>query len=407
MVLPPRYGLSLCAGGGGLDMGLGLAEPGFATACYVEWDEYPRSTLIAGQRAGYLHPAPIWDNVKTFNARPWGRIVDTLLAGYPCQPFSQAGQRKGEDDPRHLWPDIARIIGELGDGLRWIFLENVAGHLSLGLETVVRALQRMGFRVAVGLFSAEEAGAPHERQRVFIVAHRQSADRGREQQSQSPQRRWPGSAGSGRELANTDGWNTGTERQQRGGQQRLHPERRGSGGTDVDNAPSPRRVTARFGTGSDRQSGQRLSGTGCDELADTERVARHEERCRSRSHQKKSAGSSSDWSSSFRPNLHAPGPKDLDAWRATLDLAPDLAPALSLRHIADTAKVAATLVASGHMAQAEAEQLVCRMADGMAARTRALRLLGNGVHPLAAGYAWRTLSHAHGLGRVDLGTTHG
>jgi len=52
-------------------MGIGLAEAGFATSCYVEWEEYPRDSLVAGQRAGYMHPAPIWDNVKTFNGRPW------------------------------------------------------------------------------------------------------------------------------------------------------------------------------------------------------------------------------------------------------------------------------------------------------------------------------------------------
>ncbi len=173
MVLPPRHGLSLCSGGGGLDMGLELAEPGFAASCYVEIDDYPRETLIAAQRAGYMRPAPIWDDLKTFDARPWRGHIDTLLAGYPCQPFSQAGSRKGENDPRHLWPDIERIIGELGDGLRWCFFENVAGHLTLGLETVVRSLRGMGFTVAVGAFSAAETGATHERLRVFIVAHRE------------------------------------------------------------------------------------------------------------------------------------------------------------------------------------------------------------------------------------------
>ena len=170
MVLPPRYGLSLCSGGGGLDMGLDLAEPGFATACFVEWEEYPRSVLIAAQRAGYFAPAPIWDNVKTFDGRPWRGLCDTVLAGYPCQPFSAAGQRKGEDDPRHLWPDVARIVGEVQP--EWVFLENVPGHVSLGLETVLRTLWDMGFTPAVGLFSASEVGAPHERLRVFIVARK-------------------------------------------------------------------------------------------------------------------------------------------------------------------------------------------------------------------------------------------
>ena len=81
MVLPPRHGLSLCAGGGGLDMGLELAEPGFATACYVEIEEYPRQCIIAAQRAGYFAPAPIWDDITTFDARPWRGIVDTIQIG--------------------------------------------------------------------------------------------------------------------------------------------------------------------------------------------------------------------------------------------------------------------------------------------------------------------------------------
>jgi len=71
MALPPQIGLSLCAGGGGLDLGLELAEPGFTTACYVEWEEYPRATLISGQRAGYLNPAPIWGDLTEFSGRPW------------------------------------------------------------------------------------------------------------------------------------------------------------------------------------------------------------------------------------------------------------------------------------------------------------------------------------------------
>lgn len=157
-------------------MGLMLAEPEFHTRCFVEWEQYPRDTLIAAQRAGHFAPAPIWDDVTTFDAKPLAGAIDTVLAGYPCQPFSAAGQRKGENDERHLWPDIERIIGELGPTLRWCFFENVAGHLSLGLDTVLRSLRDMGFTTAAGLFSAEEVGASHERQRVFIVAYRQSPD---------------------------------------------------------------------------------------------------------------------------------------------------------------------------------------------------------------------------------------
>ena len=94
---------------------------------------------------------------------------DIVLAGYPCQPFSAAGKRAGADDPRHLWPEVARVITECRP--EWVFLENVAGHVSLGLEIVLRELWAMGFTPAAGLFSAAEVGAPHQRLRIFIVAH--------------------------------------------------------------------------------------------------------------------------------------------------------------------------------------------------------------------------------------------
>ncbi|WP_454283664.1 DNA cytosine methyltransferase [Roseovarius sp. MBR-79] len=136
----PRHGLSLCAGGGGLDLGLTLAEPGFHTRAFVEWEDWPRTVLIAAQRAGYFAPAPIWDDLRSFDARAFRGAFDTVLAGYPCQPFSAAGKRGGADDPRHLWPDVARVIGECSP--EWVFLENVPGHVTLGLETVLRELWR-------------------------------------------------------------------------------------------------------------------------------------------------------------------------------------------------------------------------------------------------------------------------
>ncbi len=98
---PPRNGLSLAAGAGGLDMGLMLAEPGFETRCWVEWDGEPRERIIAAQRAGYFAPAPIWDDVRAFDGQPLRAAIDTILAGYPCQPFSAAGKRLGERDERH------------------------------------------------------------------------------------------------------------------------------------------------------------------------------------------------------------------------------------------------------------------------------------------------------------------
>jgi site-specific DNA-cytosine methylase len=152
-----------------LDLGVILAEPGYHTRAFVEWEDWPRAVLVAAQRAGYFAPAPIWDDLRSFDARPFRRAFNIVLAGYPCQPFSAAGKRGGAADPRHLWPEVARIVRECAP--EWVFLENVAGHVTLGLETVLRELWRMGYTPAAGLFSAAEVGAPHQRLRIFILAH--------------------------------------------------------------------------------------------------------------------------------------------------------------------------------------------------------------------------------------------
>ena len=122
--------------------------------------------------AGCLDPAPIWTDVKTF---PWHQFrdrVDVLTGGYPCQPFSSAGLRKGTDDPRHLWPFISSGIQVVRP--RLCFFENVEGHISLGLREVIADLESLGYETAWGIFSASEVGAPHQRKRVFIMAYRNS-----------------------------------------------------------------------------------------------------------------------------------------------------------------------------------------------------------------------------------------
>jgi DNA (cytosine-5)-methyltransferase 1 len=119
---------------------------------------------------GQLDAAPIWTDLRSF---PWAEFsdrVDILSGGYPCQPFSAAGKRLGAEDERHLWPAIA-------DGIRILrpricFFENVEGHISLGLREVIEELEGLGYRTAWGIFSAAEVGAPHQRKRVFIMAHR-------------------------------------------------------------------------------------------------------------------------------------------------------------------------------------------------------------------------------------------
>jgi DNA (cytosine-5)-methyltransferase 1 len=162
-------GLSLCAGVGGLDLGLHLAEPGYRTVGYVERNAYAAATLVARMADASLAPAVVWDDLRSFDGRPWRDRIHLVSGGYPCQPFSFAGLRRGKDDDRHLWPQVARIVDEVAP--EWCFFENVVGHLSLGLNDVIRDLQGLGFRVAAGVFSAAEVGAPHIRERVFLLAH--------------------------------------------------------------------------------------------------------------------------------------------------------------------------------------------------------------------------------------------
>lgn len=466
MVPRPRNGLSLCAGGGGLDLGLGLAEPDFHTRAYVEWEPYPRSILIAAQQAGYLAPAPIWDDLTTFDAKPFAGAIDTLLAGYPCQPFSQAGQRKGEADDRHLWPHVARIARELGDALNWIFLENVSGHVTLGGEAVLRTLRDMGFTPAAGLFTAEEVGTSHERLRLFIVAYRPC--RGQRKRGDAAQQGGSRHADSGdSELANSYGRDASAEREQRGGEQRFQPEGGGVGGKPLDDTigngresgrdrhhgghervepdtegqsmaqPAGEGLSQRRHGGQPEASAQASAGLvaepercgGVGELADTGGAGSQGQQPGQRDAQ--------GWQEPHgfaglrgRAGLFPPGPADRDAWAAIMAADPSFAPSFARRDAAsaalnlaalfdpDTAetieRLSGGISGQGELAalvgqevalvdQAQALSRFCRVADGLAERTRALKLLGNGVCPLAAAYAWRTLSAAHGLGRLDMG----
>lgn len=164
--------VSLCAGYGGIDIGLSRAIPSLRTVAFSEIEAFACANLVSKMEAGLLDAAPIWTNLKTF---PWSGFrdrVDILSGGYPCQPFSAAGKRLGTEDPRHLWPFIA-------DGIRTMrprvcFFENVEGHISLGLREVISELESIGYKVAWGIFSAREVGAPHQRKRVFILAYDKS-----------------------------------------------------------------------------------------------------------------------------------------------------------------------------------------------------------------------------------------
>lgn len=159
--------LALFAGaGGGILGGLLL---GWRTVCAVEIDPYARGVLLARQRDGMLEPFPVWDDVRTFDGKPWRGHVDVISGGFPCQDISCAGHGAGLDGARSgLWSEFARIIREIRP--RYALVENSAALAIRGLDVVLADLATMGFDARWGVLGACDAGAPHERERIWIVA---------------------------------------------------------------------------------------------------------------------------------------------------------------------------------------------------------------------------------------------
>jgi DNA (cytosine-5)-methyltransferase 1 len=160
--------LALFAGAGGGILGGKLL--GWQTVCAVEWEPYPASVLCARQNDKILAPFPIWDDVRTFDGKPWRGIVDVVSGGFPCQDISAAGHGAGISGSRSgLWSEMARIIGEVRP--QYAFVENSPMLTSRGLGTVLGDLAALGFDARWGVISAADVGAPHLRERIWIVGH--------------------------------------------------------------------------------------------------------------------------------------------------------------------------------------------------------------------------------------------
>ena len=163
--------LALFAGAGGGILGGKLL--GWRTVCAVEFDPYARDVLVARQNDGSLEPFPIWDDVCTFDGHPWRGRVDVVSGGFPCQDISCAGKGAGLEGARSgLWGQMARIIGEVRP--RYVFVENSPVLTSRGLGVVLGDLASMGFDARWGVLGADDAGAPHRRKRIWIVANTRS-----------------------------------------------------------------------------------------------------------------------------------------------------------------------------------------------------------------------------------------
>ncbi|OLP44139.1 hypothetical protein BJF95_06125 [Rhizobium oryziradicis] len=383
--------ISLCTGGGGLDLAVELAIPSARTVCMVEREAFAVAQLVSAMQAGHMAPAPIWSDARTFDGRPWRGLVDGLIGGIPCQPHSLAGKRLGQEDERDLWSVARRIIVQ--SGAWFVLIENVRGILSSGgAERVWRDFQRLGFSVEGGLFTASEVGAPHERERLFVLAVADNACwRGCACSAAGSSGTWEITAGGcGGHVAHSNGEHG--QRAGRGWQGRRAELADGcqslansvgergtagvsgsqqSGETGIAREPFDDSGIVAYTTGAGRQGREptgfvrqgRQNATvkrGGGALEDTPR------------HRGRKGGAVaeirglSSGGNIDRAGLFPPRPHDPDGWRSALAASPQLEPAF------------------------------CRVADGLAtrmdiARVDRLRMLGNGVVPLEGAYALRTL----------------
>ena len=154
--------LDLFSGIGGFSLGLERTG-GFRTVAFCEIEPFPRRVL-----AKHWPDVPVFEDVRKLRGADVG-AVDVICGGYPCQPFSYAGVRKGAADDRHLWPEYLRLINELRP--TWVIGENVAGHITMGLDEVLSDLEGAGYAARAFVIPAVAVNAPHRRDRVWIIGH--------------------------------------------------------------------------------------------------------------------------------------------------------------------------------------------------------------------------------------------
>ena len=162
--------LALFAGAGGGILGGKLL--GWKTVCAVEIGEYQRNILLARQNDGSLDPFPIWDDVRTFDGKPWRGLVDVITGGFPCQDISIAGRGKsvGINGKRSgLWGEMHRIICEVQPS--HVIVENSSMLASRGLGRVLGDLASIGYDAEWDCIHAAHVGAPHLRDRIWIYAY--------------------------------------------------------------------------------------------------------------------------------------------------------------------------------------------------------------------------------------------
>ena len=164
--------LSLFTGAGGGVLGTKLLN--WRTVGYVEWEPYCQKIIEQRIKDGFLDEAPIFGDIDHFiksgASKKYAGFVDVLTAGFPCQPFSVAGKKRGQDDERNKWPQTLQCIRDVRP--RYALLENVPGLLNSGyFGEILTSLAQAGYNAEWTVLGADDVGAPHRRKRLWILAH--------------------------------------------------------------------------------------------------------------------------------------------------------------------------------------------------------------------------------------------
>lgn len=346
--------LALFSGAGGGILGGKLL--GWRTVCAVEWDAYARDVLVARQNDGCLDPFPIWDDVQTFDGKPWRGRVDVVSGGFPCQDISAAGKGAGIEGERSgMWKHMARITGEVLP--QYVLVENSPMLVGRGLGVVLADLAEMGYDAKWGIVGAHHASAPHKRDRIWIIAELPHSLR----TERKPRARGRRVREGDKELADSEGSRTGYDRKNHGAR---------SGEINAsDNAGGSSR-------GNDRPKDGEV-------MADTAGTQDH--------------GIRGDCECGW----NAMGRKKQAAQQD--DRAPDHHCACGRREIRHAAGAGLPHGITGPMGEPRAikepelpdwwstEPNVGRVANGVAARVDRLRCLGNGQVPAVVPLAWNNL----------------